>query len=40
MNGTPVDEKLVKDVGRLLKELYFDGWEEIDYQNLERRLKD
>lgn len=40
MNGIHIDEKLVSDVGKILEEFYFDGWEERDYQNLERRLKE
>ena len=40
LNGIHIDEKLVSDVGKILEEFYFDGWEERDYQNLERRLKE
>ena len=37
--GKPVDEELVADVSRIIKEFLYDGGEEIDYLNLERRLK-
>ena len=37
--GIPVDDKLVDDVSRIIDEFLYDGREEIDYADLERRLK-
>ena len=37
--GKPVDDKLVADIDRIIKEFFYDGGEEIDYRDLERRLR-
>ncbi len=37
--GKPVDDKLVADIGKIIEEFLYDGEKEIDYKDLERRLK-
>ena len=37
--GKSIDDKLQSDIGKIIQEFLYDGEEEIDYQDLEKRLK-
>ena len=39
MKGIHIDDSLIDDVNRIIDEFLYDGGEEIDYADLERRLK-
>ena len=38
--GIEVDGQIIADVNRIINEFLYDGKDEIDYADLERRLKD